>query len=418
MTLPKLAYLTGEYPRASDTFIQREVAHLRRLGHEVLTCSIRTTGAEHLVGPEQRDEHTRTFKVIDAAKHPGTLIKAHVTWMKTPRRYLSALALAWSTAPKGIKGRLYNLIYFIEAGVLAHKLDQEGVTHLHNHIAKASCTVAMLAGALSGIRWSFTIHGPDIFFEPHHWRIDEKAARASFVSCISHFCRSQLMCFADAKHWPRFHIVHCGVDPSRYAAQPDHTGQRALFVGRLAAVKGVPILVDAVARLANTHPDLDLRLVGDGPDRETLEKEVAKRGLQDRVTFLGYRSQAEVAEELAQADVFVLPSFAEGVPVVLMEAMAAQVPVVTTRIAGVPELVEDGVSGRVVPPGDTDAFIAALEDMLRDATQRQTFGAAGRRKVLQEYDAATEARWLSHLFSAYATDTPKPGLRPDPELAE
>lgn len=412
MSLPKIAYLTGEYPRASDTFIQREVAHLRLLGHEVMTCSIRTTGSEHLVGPEQREEHARTFKVLEAVRQPATTLRAHWRWMKSPGRYLAALALAWRTAPKGMKGRLYNLIYFTEAGVLAAKLADEGVTHLHNHIAKASCTVAMLVGELSGLRWSFTIHGPDIFFEPHHWRIDEKAARADFVACISHFCRSQLMCFADQRHWRKLHIVHCGVDPSRYAPSPERTGLRALFVGRLAGVKGVPILIDAMTRLAASYPDLTLRLVGDGPERAALEAEVARRGLSDRVLFLGYRSQSEVSEELSQADVFVLPSFAEGVPVVLMEAMAAQVPVLTTRIAGVPELVEDGVSGRLVPPGDVNAFAEALDDLLSDPDARATFGSAGRSKVLSEYDAAHEARWLSNLVCTYAADGAKPGLRP------
>lgn len=413
-TLPKIAYLTGEYPRASDTFIQREVTHLRALGHEVLTCSIRTTGAEHLVGPEQRDEHARTFKVLDTMRDPLVTIRSHLRWMRSPKRYLSALALAWRTGPKGVKGRLYNLIYFVEAGVLAARLADNGVTHLHNHIAKASCTVAMLAGALSGLRWSFTIHGPDIFFEPHHWRIDEKAARATFVACISHYCRSQLMCFAAPQHWDKLHIVHCGVDPSRYAPTPDRSGLRALFVGRLAGVKGVPILIDAMARLADRHPDLTLRLVGDGPDRKTLEAEVARRGLQDRVLFLGYRSQAEVAGELAQADVFVLPSFAEGVPVVLMEAMAAQVPVLTTRIAGIPELVEDGISGRLVAPGDTQAFAEALDALLSDPEIRSRYGAAGRSKVVSEYDAAQEARWLSRLICTSAEPGPRPGLRPAP----
>lgn len=414
MTLPKIAYLTGEYPRASDTFIQREVANLRALGHEVLTCSIRTTGAEHLVGPEQRAEHARTFKVLKAVRDPVTTIKAHWRWIRTPRRYVSALGLAWRTAPKGIKGRLYNLIYFVEAGVLAAKLADDGVTHLHNHIAKASCTVAMLVAAMSGIRWSFTIHGPDIFFEPHHWRIDEKAGRASFVACISHFCRSQLMCFAGPETWNKLHIVHCGVDPSRYAPAPDRSGVRVLFVGRLAGVKGVPILIDAVARLADSYPDLTARLVGDGPERAALETEVKARGLQDRVVFLGYRSQTEVAEELAQTDVFALPSFAEGVPVVLMEAMAAQVPVLTTRIAGIPELVEDGVSGRVVPPGDGVAFAGALEALLADPEQRKRYGAAGRAKVVAEFDAAREARWLSDLVCSYASGGPALGLRPDP----
>ena len=406
MSVPKLAYLTGEYPRASDTFIQREVAGLRALGHEVETCSIRTTGAEHLVGPEQRAEHARTFKVLAAAKRPATLIRAHLRWMRQPRRYLRTLALAWKTAPKGVKGRLYNLIYFLEAGVLAAHLADTGVDHLHNHIAKASCTVAMLVNSLSGLPYSFTIHGPDIFFEPHHWRIDEKAARARFVACISEFCRSQLMCFAGQAHWDRFHIIHCGVDPDRYAPAP-HQGQHLLFVGRLAAVKGVPILLEAVAQLRPRFPALRLTLIGDGPDRAALEAQAAHLGLTDITDFLGYRSQDEVAQMLATTDVFTLPSFAEGVPVVLMEALASGVPVVTTQIAGVPELVVQGGNGRLVPPGDGAALQKEIAALLNDPAARQSLGAAGRDRVRQEFNIHNEAARLSTLFTAYARgDTP------------
>lgn len=403
MTRPKLAYLTGEYPRASDTFIQREVAALRGLGHEVLTCSIRTTGAEHLVGPEQRAEHASTFKVLDACKSPLRLLRAQVRWMVRPGRYLRALRLAWQTAPKGIKGRLYNLIYFLEAGVLADELARQGVDHLHNHIAKASCTVAMLASELSGIPYSFTIHGPDIFFEPHHWRIDEKAARASFVACISDFCRSQLMCFADQAHWHRFHIIHCGVDPSRYSLS-DHTGQELLFVGRLAAVKGLPVLLEALRDLPEGW---HLTVIGDGPDRAALEDQA--KGLS--VDFVGYKSQAEVAEALTKTDVFVLPSFAEGVPVVLMEAMASGVPVVTTQIAGVPELVREG-AGRLVPPGDATALAGALQDTLSDAEHRKAMGQQGRVIVDADFNIAAEAARLSALFCGYHEGTPPKGKRP------
>ncbi|MCA0995290.1 glycosyltransferase [Alloyangia pacifica] len=397
MSRPKLAYLTGEYPRASDTFIQREVAALRAMGHEVLTCSIRTTGAEHLVGPEQRAEHAQTFKVLDACRTPLRLLRAHARWLRSPARYLRALALAWRTAPKGLKGRAYNLIYFAEAGVLADHLAAAGVQHLHNHIAKASCTVAMLASELSGIPYSFTIHGPDIFFEPHHWRIDEKTRRARFVACISAYCRAQLMCFADAADWPKLQIVHCGIDPERYAPAAQ-SGQSLLFVGRLAGVKGVPVLLRALADLVPRHPDLRLRLIGDGPERAALERKAAELGLEGRVEFLGYRSQAEVAEALSAADIFVLPSFAEGVPVVLMEAMAAQLPVVTTRIAGVPELVEHGASGLLVPPGEAGALAAALDSLLSDPDAHRRMGAAGRAKVVAEFDIETEAAKLSALF--------------------
>lgn len=406
MSLPKLAYLTGEYPRASDTFIQREVAALRALGHQVETCSIRTTGAEHLVGPEQRAEHARTFKVLDAAKRPLTLLRAHLRWMRRPRRYLGALKLAWSTAPKGLKGRLFNLFYFLEAAVLASHLADQGVDHLHNHIAKASCTVAMLASQMSGIPYSFTIHGPDIFFEPHHWRIDEKSARAAFVACISAFCRSQLMCFADQPHWDRFHIIHCGVDPARYSAAP-HTGAELLFVGRLAAVKGLPILLEALR--AMDRSGLHLTVIGDGPDRAALEQQA--QGLP--VSFVGYKSQTDVAQALSRTDVFVLPSFAEGVPVVLMEAMGSAVPVITTRIAGVSELVEDRRSGWLVPPGDGDALRAALDEALADPDRRRAMGQVGRAKVQADFDIASEAARLSSLFTSYAQEGPKPQTRPE-----
>lgn len=406
----KIAYLTGEYPRATDTFIQREVAALRDLGWEVETCSIRRTGAEHLVGEEQRAEQARTFHVLDAAKNPLRLTRAKLRALRNPARFLRACALAWRTAPKGIKGRLWQLFYFAEALMLAEHLERHGVTHLHNHIAKASCTVAMLTSELTGIPYSFTLHGPDIFFEPLHWRLDEKIARARFVACISEFCRSQAMVFSDRAHWDKLHIVHCGVDPARYDPAPRDGAPHLLFVGRLAAVKGVPVLFEALQRL--DMPGLRVTLIGDGPERAELEREAATRGLSDVVDFVGYKNQTEVSEALRDTDALVLPSFAEGVPVVLMEAMAAGRPVVTTPIAGVPELVEDGVSGRLVPPGDVETLSGALREVLSDAELRARMGAAGREKVCAEFDMSREAAWLSQLLEGYASNTSVLGKRP------
>ncbi|ETX27781.1 glycosyltransferase [Roseivivax isoporae] len=410
----RLGYLTGEYPRASDTFIQREVAGLRALGHVVETCTVRRTGPEHLVGPEQRSEQAGTFHVLEAARRPARLARAHLRWMRRPGRYLRALALAWRTAPEGWRGALWQAFYFAEAGVLADHLARRGVSHLHNHIAEASCTVAMLASALSGIPYSFTIHGPGIFFAPERWRIDEKAARAAFVACISDYARAQLMCFAAPEHWGRLHVVHCGVTPDIYAGGPRGRGADLLFVGRLARVKGVALLLRAVAALAERVPDLHLTLIGDGPDRAGLEAEARALGIAERCTFLGYRGQAEVAEALGHADLFVLPSFAEGVPVVLMEAMAAGLPVVTTRIAGVPELVEDGVSGLLVAPGDAGRLADALARLLADPGERARMGAAGRARVAAEHDAAIEAARLAALFEGYAAGRRDLQKRPEP----
>lgn len=398
MTHP-VAYLTGEYPRATDTFIQREVAALRALGLEVETCSIRRTGAEHLVGPEQRQEAARTFYTLAAAKNPVRLIGAHLGWLgRAPRRYIRALWLAARTSPGGLRAGLYQAIYFAEAGLLADHLRRRNVGHLHNHIATAAGSVAMLAAELADIPFSFTLHGPDIFYAPHRWRLDEKVARARFVACISHFARAQAMHFSAREHWSKLHIVHCGVDPGLYGCARRSPGKQLLFVGRLAAVKGVPVLFEALGEVLKSQPETRLTLIGDGHERAGLEAEAARLGLAEKVTFAGYKSQDEVAGALRAADLFVLPSFAEGVPVVLMEAMASGLPVVASSVGGVGELVEHGVSGLLLPPGNAVALAAALTDLLDNPAQGKKMGRAGAAKVVAEFDSQNEAAKLAGLF--------------------
>lgn len=414
MTLGPIAYLTGEYPRATDTFIQREVAQLREQGFDIQTCSIRATDASHHVGPEQKAEHARTFQVQGTARAPLKLLAAHARILRTPKRWIGAAKLAWRTSPKGVKNRLWQLFYFLQAGVLADHMQRSGIVHLHNHFGNSSCSVAMLAAHMAGLPYSYTAHGPMEFFEPHHWRIDAKIARASFVAAISHFCRSQCMLFSDAAHWDRIKIVHCGTMPEMYgAARADRTpAKNLMFVGRLAGIKGVPLLLEALERLQGAHPDAHLTLIGDGPERADLEALTRAKGLSEKVTFTGYLGQAEVAEHLDRSDMLVLPSFAEGVPVVLMEAMAARIPVIATRVAGVQELVEDGVSGLTLPPGDIESLTAGIDRLLSDPALCARMGAAGRAKVDAEFDVAKEAAWLGDLFKAsLSSDLPK-SLRP------
>ena len=402
MTRP-VAYLTGEYPRATDTFIQREVAALRAHGVSVETCSIRRTGPEHLVGPEQRDEAARTFHVLEAARNPLRLIRAHLAgFLRAPRRYLAAAGLAIRTAPPGVRGGLWQAFYFAEAGLLAAHLRAIGARHLHNHIAEAAGSVAMLAAQMAGIPFSFTLHGPGIFMAPGYWRLDEKISRAAFVACISNYARAQAMLLSPPAAWDKLKIVHCGVDPARYRPPAHPPGKHLLFVGRLASVKGLPVLFEALAGLRARHPELRLTLVGDGPERAALEALSNNLGLSDVNHFLGYKSQGEVAELLCQADVFVLPSFAEGVPVVLMEAMAARLPVVATAVGGVGELVQDGESGLIVPPGDVDALAHALEALLNDPARRAEMGQAGAAKVARDFDSHTQAARLARLLEASA----------------
>lgn len=396
----RIAYLTGEYPRATDTFIQREVEGLRKLGVEVHTFSVRPTGNEHIVGPEQQAERDRTTTLLPP--YLPHLLQAHLSLLfQSPRRYAQGLKLAWVGRSPGLKALFYQLFYFIEAGTLAHALQQRQIQHLHNHLADSSCTVAMLAATLAGIRFSFTIHGPAIFFEPYRWRLDLKVKQALFVSCISYYCRSQLMLLSSPNHWSKLHIVHCSVDPQRLIPvvhQPNC--KRLLYTGRLSAAKGLPILFEALGRVVLHHPDLVLTLVGDGPDRQALETLTADLKLSPYLKFVGYQSQDAVCEYLHKSDIFVLPSFSEGLPVALMEALAAGVPVVTTTVAGISELVEDGVNGYLVPPGAVEPLVKRLMQLLENADLRERMGQAGRIKVEQEFNLAQEVPWLKKIMEA------------------
>ena len=395
----RIAYMTGVYPRATDTFIQREVAALRQQGVHVETFSLRPPADKEITGPEQQSERQGTYYV--QPPRPLTILKAHLAMLlASPRRYFSALRTALFVRAPGLKSLVWQVAYFVEAGVVAHRMRRAGLVHLHNHFSNSSCSVSILVAEMGGFTFSFTMHGPSEFFEPHYWRIDEKLRRALFVACISHFCRSQAMVFAPQEKWDKLHIVHCGVNPADFTPVT-HTGQGSnlLFVGRLAGVKGLPVLLEAVAALRKDRPDVRLTLAGDGPDRESLVLLARRLGIEQNVAFLGYQSQRQVRELLGRTDAFVMASFAEGVPVVLMEAMAAGVPVVATRIAGIPELVEDGVSGFLVPPGDAQALAEKVDLLLRDPVVRTSMGARGREKVEREFNLAREADKLCRILT-------------------
>lgn len=420
MTKAPIAYLTGEYPKVSHTFIQREIAALRAVGWSVEACTVRRAPPESVVGPVQKEEERKTFAVLEASKNPARLVGAHL-WAvaRAPKRWLSAARLAWRTRPPGLKAGLWQFFYFLEAGVLARHLHRKGVRHLHNHFANSSCSVAMLASEISGIPFSVTMHGPAIFFEPRWWRIDEKIARARFVACISHFCRSQAMYFSDPAHWDRLKIVHCGVTPSDFGrAGRGARGKHIICVGRLDPIKGMPLLLEALAAVKPDHPEARLSLVGDGPARADLEAQAKRLGIAEDVQFLGYRAAEEIPALLDQADIFALPSFAEGVPVVLMEAMAARLPVVASRVAGVGELVEDGVSGFTIPPGDLESLIGRLDRLLADPALCDRMGGTGRSRVARDFDLDQEVAWLGTIFEAALEGRLPQTVRPEGSLQD
>jgi glycosyltransferase involved in cell wall biosynthesis len=411
-----IAYVTGEYPKVSHTFIQREIMALRDQGITVVTASVRRPAPKTVVGAEQQAEAAATFGVIEAAKNPLRLIAAHLRMVRHPGRWFGALRLAWATRAPGAKSTLYQLFYFLEAGVLADHLLSRGVTHLHNHFGDASGNLTLITAHMAGLPFSITLHGPTVFFEPFRWHLDVKVARAAFIACISHYCRSQAMLFSDEADWGKLRIVHCGIRPDMYrpstgvsSAGVSSTGEggHMVFVGRLDPVKGVPLLLEAFAQIRARHPQARLTVAGDGRIRARLEARARALGVADVVDFPGYLDETQVAELLTRADLMVLPSFAEGLPVVLMEAMASGLPVIATQIAGVPELVVDGVSGLIVPPGDVTGLARAMDRLLGDPALCARMGQAGRAQVLAEHDIRAEAAWLAALFAGRGQ-----GLRP------
>jgi colanic acid/amylovoran biosynthesis glycosyltransferase len=405
----KLAYVTSAYPAVSHTFILREVEALRRQGAEISTFSIRRTPPDQLLAEADRRADETTTSILPAGW--ARLLVAHLRcFARGPRGYFSTLRSALHLGPPGPRGRLWQLFYFAEAVILWSECEKRGIRHLHVHLANAAADLALIATRLGNAAdpwqpwsWSFTMHGPTEFYDLRHFRLAEKVREARFVVCISDFARSQLMGLSDPDTWDRLHVVHVGVPVGQFTPTgelPAGQPPTVLYVGRLVPEKGQAVLLEAVARMAAEGQDLSVKLVGEGQLRPQLERMAERLGIADRVLFLGAVGQEQIRALYEEAAIFCLPSFAEGVPVVLMEAMAMELAVVTTRIAGIPELIGDGVDGLLVAPGRADQLAQALSRLIADPELRRRLGADGREKVLREFDTEETAAQLYALFSS------------------
>jgi colanic acid/amylovoran biosynthesis glycosyltransferase len=395
-----LGYLTNLYGRTSDTFIRQEVFQLRKLGHTVVTFSLRQPEPDHVVSDEVRDERARTEYILEAGVLKLALAVLACAAVH-PLRMAKTMALAWKTCAPGLKALLWQVFYLVEAAYLARRIESLGVEHVHNHIAMNSATVSMLAARLSGVMWSMTVHGPHDFVEPIRWALPEKLESAAFTVFVSEFGRSQGMWHAPFSVWPKLHVVRCGLDDTFLSAAtvPIPRAPRLVFVGRLSPEKGGVLLVEAAAKLKRNGVGVELVLIGDGPSRRDIEQAVASHGLHDAVTLLGWRGSERVREEILGSRALVLPSFAEGLPIVLMEALALHRPVVSTYVAGVPELVQPGINGFLVSPGSADelaeamrAVVSASVDLLAE------MGRHGAARVADRHDAAANALQLEALM--------------------
>ena len=404
-----LAYLVNTYPRASHSFIRREIQALERQGLKIHRFAMRSDRAA-LVDAGDLQEDASTEHLLSAGA--GRIFVRALGWMVLhPLASLQALRLALRCGASGAGaggvpgtgGRLRHLIYLTEAAYLARRCADLRISHLHAHFGTNSTTVAMLCAALGGPGYSFTVHGPEEFDAPLALSLPEKLSRARFAVAISSFGRSQLCRWTNPNHWPRLRIVHCGIEPSKFARilPIPPGGPHLVAIGRLAGQKGFHLLIEAMALAAPALPGLRLTLIGDGPLRAALEADILARGLQDRIHLTGWLDEQALRQHLTQATALVLPSFAEGLPMVLMEAMATSRPVIATAIAGVPELVTPD-SGWLVPAGDVQALADALASLAATPPAKLTeMGAAARTRVLVRHDVDIEARKLAALFATH-----------------
>jgi glycosyltransferase involved in cell wall biosynthesis len=403
--MARLAYLMSHYPAISHAFVLREVQHVRAAGLDVQTLSIHRAREADLLSEADRRAAATTYSVLPTSV--GRLALAHVdALVRSPRRYLSTLALAMRTGTPGARERLWHLFYFAEAMILLRHCRRAGIAHIHAQFADSATDVAMLVtyyrrGKRIGgqeCSWSLAVHGSVEFYNVARHALASKLARARFAVAISDFGRSQLMTLAPSERWQHIHVVRCGVDPRVYVPPPERPGSdrhvEILFVGRLLHGKGLSLLFEAIAELRRRKLGVSASIVGDGPARGELQAVARRLGLSEHVRFLGAVGQDDLRQLYGGADIFCLPSFAEGIPVVAIEAMAMELPVVTTRIMGIPELVTDGTEGLLVPPGRVDPLTEALERLVRAPEERRQMGRAARRKVEREYDVARSAKRL------------------------
>ncbi len=392
------------YPAISLTFVLREVDALRRLGRRVVTASIHSARPEDLLTHADREAYATTYALSPPRIRDH--LAAHWQALRLrPGAYFSTLAASLRSGPIEPAVKARGLLYFCEAVVTWWHSRRSGARHIHGVFAGPAADAAMLAARLGGDGWSWSLaaHGTDML-QISLASLAGKVRSARFVTVSSDFGRSQLMVLVGQEHWPKIHVVHCGLDMSEYDPAPQASagaqGMRLITVGRLEREKGHALLLDALAALERGRDiRVGLTVIGDGSEMASLREQAERLAIADRVHFLGRVGQDEIRTHYARADAFCLSSLGEGIPVVLMEAMAMRLPVIAPRIMGIPELVDDGVSGLLVTPGRSDALADAIATLAARSEEWPAMGQAGRASVSDQFEIATCARHLDSILT-------------------
>ena len=390
-----IAYLANPYPAISHTFIFREIQSLRQSGLEVFPVSIDRSRDLNKMTPEEQDE-AEGVKVLKDVQFLEAMLAVFRVFIRSPIGFARMLHMTIKLIGHGPKSAVKAFGYLAETILFLDWIEEKDIDHIHEHFANPTAFIAMLANRYKNWGYSISVHGPDVFYQVDESMLTEKIKRARFVRCISHYCRSQLWRLVPVNMWKKFHIVHCGVDPEvfRPSERVENAVPEILCVGRLTSAKGQHILLDAFNIIKEQGHKFRLTFIGDGEDRQSLENKVIELSLSDDVCLTGALGQERVMDYYRKADLFVLPSFAEGVPVVLMEAMAQEIPVISTRITGIPELIEHEKTGLLVTPGNVGELAEAIIRVLEDSSLGEKLGTEGRKAVLSEFNQSENYQYL------------------------
>ena len=406
----KLAYLLSEYPTLGHTYLLREVRQLRELGWEIQTISVRRPGQPPSPPSAAETEELNTTWYI-VGGNPFEHLRCHAaTFFTRPVRYLRGLATAWQYGRFHPRRTLLATAYFAEAVYAGHRLRAAGITHVHSVY---STTVALILSRIFDIDLSMTLHGPTEFIDPEGFAIREKVRTAQLVCAISYFGRSQIMLWSSSSDWHKLDVTPLGVDATgwkRAEFRERPSPFELISVGRLAAIKGYPLLLEAMAQLSSQGRDVRLTLAGDGPDRASLEAQARRLGIADCVVFAGWKNQDELRQLYLNSDACVLSSFAEGVPVVLMEAMATGVPCVAPRINGIPELIRDGIDGLLFTASNIEELVAAVGRLMDDPDLRRRMAESCPKRIADKYDLQNNVRDLSEIFRRWVASPSGPSV--------
>jgi len=396
--LVKIGYLMNCYPMTSTTFIRGELDALESMNIEIKRYAFRRWDQE-LVDPLDIAEAARTRYLLSG--HSFELIYSFLFELFTNMTGFLRTIGPWLHLVRHSDGNLVkHIAYLLEAISLRRRTQRDGVRHVHVHFSTNATAVAMLAKLLGGPSYSFTAHGPDEFCDRTSGNLYPKIQHSSFVVAISNYCKVQLIRLSSMEFWDKIKIVRCGIklDDFALSAKYDESNQTLVCVGRLCIQKGQLLLPKAACSLRGEFPRLRIILIGDGPIRGSLEDLINEYGVNDMMELRGWLPNAEVRKVVSRSRVFLLPSFAEGLPIVIMEALALGRPVISTYIAGIPELVSDACGWIIASGSETELVTAIRASLTADDQHLRRLGLEGRRLVEERHNVMTNARQLHRLL--------------------